>query len=122
MNDVRTSRVNGVPVIELRGEINSLSQTALEEAYDQVEKNLVDGAGPENRLILLDFQNVGFINSTGIALIVNLLSRARQAGVGLFACGLSSHYQEIFRITRLAEYIPVYPDVRSALSEAGLTR
>ena len=32
------------------------------------------------------------------------------------ACGLSPHYQEIFAITRLADYMPVFGDEASALT------
>jgi hypothetical protein len=38
----------------------------------------------------------------------------------LAAFGLSDHYQDIFRITRLADYIPIYPDEGSALAGAEL--
>jgi hypothetical protein len=31
-------------------------------------------------------------------------------------CGLSEHYMEIFRITRLAEFMSVFPDEASALA------
>jgi len=45
---------------------------------------------------------VGYINSTGIALIVGLVARARASHRSLLACNLSEHYVEIFNITRLS--------------------
>ena len=58
-------------------------------------------------LILLNFQEVDYINSTGIALIVGLLAQARKSHRRLVVCGLSEHYQEIFRITRLSDFIEI---------------
>jgi anti-anti-sigma factor len=58
---------------------------------------------------------VDYINSTGIALIVGLLARARKSHRRLLACGLSEHYIEIFQITRLADFMTVFPDEKSAV-------
>ena len=92
--------MNGTAVIKLSGEINSKADAALSEAYNEAEAQ--DPAG-----ITLDFQQVDYINSTGIALIVGLLARARAAHRPLAAVGLSDHYREIFTITRLSDFIEI---------------
>jgi anti-anti-sigma factor len=98
-----------VAVLELHGEINAFAETALNSAYDEAE-----GQHPE--VILMNFSDVEYINSTGIALIVSLLARARKNHTRLLACGLSDHYVEIFTITRLADFMNVYADESSALA------
>jgi anti-sigma B factor antagonist len=57
--------------------------------------------------IELDFSAVDYINSTGIALIVGLLVKARAEGALLRAVGLTPHYEHIFKITRLSDHIKV---------------
>jgi anti-anti-sigma factor len=54
--------------------------------------------------VVLDFGRVDYINSTGIALIVRLLAEARRDHREGVARGLTDHYREIFRITRLSDY------------------
>lgn len=54
-----------------------------------------------------DFADVEYINSSGIALIVGVLARARAGGKALRAAGLTPHYQHIFEITRLSDFIDV---------------
>jgi anti-sigma B factor antagonist len=95
-------------VLDLYGEINGAAEASLNAAYSQAEQ--------ENpAAVLLNFQNVAYINSTGIALIVGLLAQARKAHRRLVVCGLSEHYQEIFRITRLSDFMQIYEDEHSAL-------
>jgi anti-anti-sigma factor len=101
-----------VAVVELRGEINAFAEDVLNDAYAEAERE-------EPETILLNFAGVDYINSTGIALIVSLLARARKAHRRLLACGLSPHYVEIFNITRLADFMSVYPDEASALASDG---
>ena len=103
----------GVAVIDLTGEINGFAEEVLNAAYAEAESN-----DPE--AILLNFEDVDYINSTGIALIVSLLARARAAHKRLLACNLSEHYVEIFNITRLSDFISVLPDEESAIAEASV--
>ena len=98
-----------VAVVELHGEINAFAEEVLNAAYAEAESE-----APE--VILLNFSDVDYINSTGIALIVSLLAQARKSHRQLLACGLSDHYVEIFNITRLADFMSVYPDEASALA------
>jgi anti-sigma B factor antagonist len=100
---------SGAAIVDLRGEINAFAEDALNAAYAQAESR-----GSE--MILLNFGGVDYINSTGIALIVSLLARARKQHRRLLACGLSEHYVEIFQITRLADFMSVFPDEASALA------
>lgn len=101
-------------IVDLQGEINVLAENVLHKAFDEAVSQ-----PPE--LILLNFRRVEYMNSTGIALIVELLKRARKINCRLLACGLSEHYTEIFRISRLTDYIGVYPDEASALSSFHAT-
>ena len=104
---VRTQ--NGMAVVELHGEINGSADVALNTAYEQAELGNPDA-------VVLNFQDVDYINSTGIALIVGLLAQARKSHLRLVVCGLSEHYQEIFRITRLSDFMQIFADEPSALA------
>ena len=90
----------GAAVIDLRGDINATAEAALNAAYAEAE-----AAAPHS--LVLNFTNVDYINSTGIALIVRLLADARRERRQVRAVGLSAHYAEIFRITRLSDYMEI---------------
>ena len=109
--EVEVRAAQGGAVLDLRGEINGFGQEALDAAYAEAE-----AGNPE--AIILNFEEVDYINSTGIALIVGLLARARASRRRLLAYGLSDHYVEIFNITRLSDFVSVLPDEESALAEA----
>jgi anti-sigma B factor antagonist len=104
-------RLGPIPVVDLRGDIDAPAEGVMEAAY----KSAAAEGAP---LIVLNFCGVDFINSKGIALIVEFLMRTRRAGQRLLAYGLSDHFKGIFEITRLSEYITIYDDEASALSAA----
>jgi anti-anti-sigma factor len=100
---------DGASILDLHGEINAFAETALNQAYLQAE-----GDSPAS--IVLNFTDVSYINSTGIALIVGLMALARKNHRQLAVYGLSDHYVEIFQITRLVDFLTLYPDEASALT------
>ena len=106
--DVEVREETGAAILDLSGEINGFAMETLEDAYAKAEAQ-------DPRVILLNFEGVDYINSTGIALIVSLLGKARAANRRLLACNLSEHYVEIFNITRLSDFMNVFPDEESAM-------
>jgi anti-anti-sigma factor len=110
--EARVRQQPAATIIDLNGEINSFAEEALNAAYAEASRQ-------NSNPILLNFSGVDYINSTGIALIVGLLAQARKTGRRLLTCGLSDHYQEIFRITRLSDFMSIYPDEAAALAGAA---
>ena len=98
-----------VTSVNLHGEINAFAEEALNAAYKEAEQQ-------SSEIIMLNFSDVDYINSTGIALIVGLLAQARKSHRRLLAYGLSEHYVEIFQITRLADFMNVFPNEAEALA------
>jgi len=112
-----TTRVlPGAAVIELSGEVDGSAATVLTSAYEQAVIASPE-TSPEMSTVVLDFAAVDYINSTGIALIVSVLARARAERRKVVASGLSPHYREIFDITRLSDFIELFPDLDRAVSQ-----
>jgi anti-anti-sigma factor len=100
-----------VAIIDLHGEIDATVEDALNAAYTEASSR-------RPAAVLLNFADVKYIDTTGIALIVGLLAQARKFRRRLLVYGLSDHYVEIFQITRLADFMSMFPDETSALAHA----
>ena len=90
-------------VLDLVGDINAGADTAMQAAWDEAMLS-------QPTTVTLNFERTGYINSTGIAVIVGILAKARASGIALRAHGLSPHYREIFEITRLADFMTIEPN------------
>ncbi len=106
--DIRYER--DVAIIDLIGEINLETETTLNGAYTKASSRSVP-------TILLNLSQVNYITSAGIALLVDILGRARQADRQLMVYGLSKHYHEIFRMMHLTDFINIFPDEATALKK-----
>lgn len=104
-------RREDMAILELKGEVDASADAAVQAAF-------VEARAEKPERLLLHFGGVGYINSTGIAILVSLLAQARREQLPVLVCGLSEHYQEIFRITRLSDFLRIFSDEESALSSS----
>lgn len=103
--EARVIRADDGSTIELVGTVNRAAKEGMEAAY--AEAGEVDGD------INLDFSQVEYINSTGIAVIVGILAMARAEQRQISAYGLSEHYREVFRITRLSDFMTIHEEANA---------
>jgi anti-anti-sigma factor len=108
-------RRDGVAVIDLAGDVNNAAEAALDSAWAEATAKRPDA-------VVLNFEGAGYINSSGIALIVGLLAKGRAGGIEVRAYGLTPHYREIFEITRLADFLAITNDEDSAVRGAEGSR
>lgn len=97
--ETRTDDANRA-TLRMTGNVDGRGDAALAAAY-----RTAAAAGAAQ--VVLDFHAVHYINSTGIALIVRLLADARRDRREVIASGLSEHYREIFRLTRLSDFMTI---------------
>ncbi len=108
---VSTTSGESITLICLRGDISSASKDVLLNAYHRL--------GNTVSRVLLDFTAVDYINSSGIAIIIQMLLEAGKAGtrtVGIF--GLSPHFQKVFTMVGISKYASLHKDEAAALAAA----
>jgi anti-sigma B factor antagonist len=102
---------NSVSIIDIEGDVSAFAEDVLMEAYSEA-------SSPTTRTIILNFNGLEYMNSSGIGLLVTLLIRANRQKQRMFAFGLSDHYKHIFELTRLNEAIGIYDTEADVLAVA----
>ncbi len=96
-------------VIDIQGDITAQAEDALMAAYNEASQG-------NTKTIILNFEGLDYMNSSGIGLLVTMLIRVQRNKQRLLAFGLSDHYQQIFELTRLNEAIAIYNDETAAVT------
>jgi len=107
VRDVRW--VGRAAVVNVEGDID-LSRSA---AFQVSLLRVVD-EGPER--IVISLTDVPYMDSSGVASLVKLLSRTRRQGIPLGLTGLCDRVRSIFEITRLDGVFDIYPTEEEALA------
>ncbi len=102
---------SGNPVFVLRfsGDVSSASREAVVGTYQALDK----ASHPK---ILLDFGGVAYLNSSGIALVIQVLMEAGKAGQIVNLCCLSPHFVKVFTMVGITKYTTIYSNEVSALA------
>jgi anti-sigma B factor antagonist len=87
-------------IIDVQGELTAFAESVLMDAYNQANDGQV-------RAIILNFEGLEYMNSSGIGLLVTLLIRINREMQRLLTYGLRDHYRSIFQITRLDDAITI---------------
>ena len=96
-------------VLEVGGEIDVYTAPKLREQFAQ----LVD----EGRYdLVVDLENVAFLDSTGLGVLVGGLKRVRSHDGSLRLVCTQDRILKIFRITGLTKVFPIYDSVEDALA------
>jgi anti-anti-sigma factor len=103
----------GVVVISLKSSLEGGPDTF--KIKDDVKAEL----GKGERRFLLNMKNAGFVNSTGIGVIMAVLSSIRDAEGTLKVCGVSDRARRAFVTTGVWQLFDVEDDCEEALK--GLT-
>jgi anti-sigma B factor antagonist len=109
VDQLTTPAGHAVAVLRFEGDIASTSKDAVLGTYQALPK-------ATTKLILLDFTKVDYINSSGIALVIQLLIEASNAGQKVFAFGLSAHFTKVFTMVGITKYAELFPSEQAALN------
>jgi anti-sigma B factor antagonist len=103
-----------VPVTVLRfaGDITSASQPAVLGTYQ--------GISESTKNILLDFSKVDYLNSSGIALVIQMMIAASKAKQNIQTFGLKPHFQKVFKMVGITKYTTIHPDEQTACAAFSL--
>ena len=66
--------------------------------------------------MLLDFTKVDYINSSGIALVIQMLIEASNSGQKVYAFGLSAHFTKVFTMVGITKYAGLFASQAEALA------
>ena len=100
-----------VAVMRFEGDVTSHSEEAILGKYRALD------AGTTK--ILLDFSKVPYLNSSGIALVIQLLMAASKVPQQVVCFGLSPHFVKMFTMLGLAKYTTLHADEAAARAAVG---
>ena len=98
-----------VAVLRFEGDIASTSKDAVLGTFQALPKDIA-------RLVLLDFSKVDYINSSGIALVIQLLIEAANSGQKVAAFGLTAHFTKVFTMVGITKYAALFATQGEALT------
>jgi anti-sigma B factor antagonist len=109
---ISSRSVGNYSVVAVEGEVDVYSAPALDEVLSGL---IAEG----NTRLIIDLTEVGFLDSTGLGVLVKALKRVREADGSLAVVTASERVLKVFRITGLDVVMSLVPSVDQALATDG---
>ena len=106
-NEISVQRRGDVTILDIQGDVTSLSELPLKDAY----RNAVD---KDARNIILKFEEDAYINSGGIALIIQILYEVQENKQAAAIAGISEHYKKIFSMVGITKFAKIFDTLDEA--------
>lgn len=107
-NEILLEVQGAVTVLDIRGDITAFSETSLGEAYRKASEQ---GAGK----LLLKIENEAYINSGGIAVLIQILAQTRRNDQRVAITGISEHFKKIFNMVGITKFAEVFDTTELAV-------
>jgi len=106
---IEVSEDHGVHVVALSGKLDTATSPETESRL----RNVVgDGASK----LVIDFQDVDFVSSAGLRVLLVAAKMLRGSGGEMRVCGLNEVVQEVFDISGFSSLLAVQADRHAAIS------
>lgn len=104
---VKTFEAEGVTIYQVDGEINISTSPDLKKQFEKQ---------PAKKLVV-DLAKVNYIDSSGLATLVELLKKTKGQGGGLALAGMSEQVKSLFEITKLDKLFPIFQTHQEAVAK-----
>ena len=108
--------IEGLPVFELEGKI--IGGSECDDLCDRMME--VIATGQSN--LVVDFQKVQWMNSAGIGMMIQCVTRLRRDGGDLHFLGVHDKIGYYFRITKLDTVLKIYNIIDEVLNQLPPTK
>lgn len=88
---------------------------------NQLRREITDVMAEGVKVILVDLQDVTFMNSSAIGALVATLKAVRAGGGELFLCSLNEQVRIIFELTKMDQIFKIFADRQEFEQKVGVT-
>jgi anti-sigma B factor antagonist len=103
-------QLNGVTIVDVDGELTVTNRSELKERV----LGRLDGG---DRRFIIDFSKTGYIDSSGLGVLVSLSKRIREQSGRLRLAGLNEDLRTLFELTKLDTLFQITETRAAALRE-----
>ncbi len=103
---VKSFEKDGVAVFQVNGEINISTSPDLKKHFEKLAA----------KKVVVDLTEVGYVDSSGLATLVEMLKKTKSQGGSLGLAGMSEKVRSLFEITKLDKLFPIFASQEEAVT------
>ncbi len=110
--EISTERESGTLIARAGGRVDGTNAAEFQDAL----KGVID---PGDKAVVLDFEDLSYISSAGLRVILLTAKDMRTANVKFAVCSLSPSVKDVFTISGFDQIIDIHDNQQAALTAVG---
>ena len=111
--EIVTEKIESGVVLKLKGDVDMNTSSDVRSALGVIFKQGVSGM----KALLVDLSQVRYMDSSGIATLVEGMQNCMKKGTRLRLFELSPQVRDVFELARLASVFEIYPTKKEAVAD-----
>ncbi len=111
--DINLEKQGDITIFDIQGDVTAFSEPFFNEAYQNANEQ-------GTSKILLKFYESAYIDSGGIAVLIQLLAKTKRNNQKIFITGLSGHFQKIFNMVGITKFTKIYNTMEEAMADISM--
>ena len=111
--DIITEKIALGYLVKVKGDVDMNSSAEVREAFGKVFKQRSSAM----KALVVDLSQVRYMDSSGIATLVEALQTCMKLGLQLRLADLSQPVKDVFELARLAAVFEIYASLNDAMAE-----
>lgn len=108
--EIIENQKEGISIFKLNGRLDSNTSPAL-------EKKLVSAIENGTRNMVIDFENLDYISSAGLRIILKTTKDLKRTEGNIVLCAMQDYVREVFEIAGFDTFLPIFATVDEALTK-----
>ena len=108
--EIIENQKEGISIFKLNGRLDSNTSPAL-------EKKLVAAIENGTRNMVIDFENLDYISSAGLRIILKTTKDLKRTEGNIVLCAMQDYVREVFEIAGFDTFLPIFSTVDEALTK-----
>jgi anti-sigma B factor antagonist len=112
--EISSEKITAGFLLTLKGDVDmNTSQSVRSSLADMFRQST-----PEMRAVLINLSHVRYMDSSGIATLVECMQHCMKKGARLRLCALSPTVRDVFELARLTSVFEIFPTNDEAMSKS----
>jgi anti-sigma B factor antagonist len=110
--EIATEKIDAGFLLKLKGDVDMNTSAEVRKALAEV----FNQGSSTAKALLIDLSQVRYMDSSGIATLVEVMQNCMKKGTQLRLFELSAPVRDIFELARLASVFDIFPTINDAIS------
>lgn len=108
--------IEDIPILVIEGDMTSEADGDVVQCYSEIKQKF------SPRYLIINFEKTNYINSAGIATLINIIQDIGDSSGKISFVGLSNHFQKVMDIVGISDFVDIYNTNSDAFADIKTKR